>query len=82
MRKFLGPGPQECFGKEVAKAQQVLTEAQQNHAKWVDEVAQAEQRLIALQTEAGSPCAATKQGSPDRATVLQKLREKVNELQF
>ena len=84
MREFLGRGPQECFEKSrrSCQAQQALAEAQQNHAKWVDEVAQAEQRLIALQTEAATPCAAMEQDSPHRATELQKLREKVNELQI
>ena len=70
--------------EEVARAQQALTEAQQNHAKWVAEVAQAEQRLITLQTEAAIPCAtaSTEQAQPDWAAELQQLREKVNELQI
>ena len=61
--------------EEVVKTQQTLTEAQQNHVKWVDEVSQAEQRLIAFQTQAATLCAAMEQVFPDWAKELRKLRE-------
>ena len=73
--------------EEVSKAQQFLMEAQKWHEERVIEVTEAERRLIMLQTEAASHVAIMKDpiqvtDHPDWAAELDKLRQKVNELQI